>query len=653
MRDLMLIGLGPVQDFIASARRCQDLWFGSYLLSELSRAAATAIAVEAADSETLIFPPSPEEENVANKILCRVPAGRSEELAQHAHKAVLDRLHALAEDAYAGLPTQGALFMREVAFKQLDDLVEWQWVSTPLEEESGYRDARATLEDLFARAKLLRPWRQPTWKTAAGTPKSSIDGQRESVLHEKIYDQTPPHVLRRKYGVESGERLCGVGLLKRRGADRADEGEMVRWETPAFHSTSHVAAGPVLTRIARHPDGEVLVRRYLEALASGWEGIPLSLGRVTIRASSARTHDGRKSVQRDPLLRGAPPVDHTLTVSRVLRPQGPRGVDGVVLFEDRLRPLLDEAREEGNGLPLDAGTARRWETHARSALGELLRGLECPTPTPYFALLLADGDRMGKALDRLDTMDAHRTVSKALEGFAQTCGTTVERFGGSLLYAGGDDVFALLPLHTALQCARQLAEDFRTRMWATAAGSESVPADERPTLSVGIAIAHHLEPLSDVRALAKTAEKLAKRERNSLAIIVQKRSGGRLSVSRPWGERLDDEIWNWVRALGSGEMPDSAAFELERAVAMFDDDSPAGASAAVLALARRALQRRLGASDPGSPLQFIENRIDALSHAPEGALQGVRVLSTELQIAREFHAAWRVAWAPTEHRGEP
>ncbi|HTQ79571.1 MAG TPA: type III-B CRISPR-associated protein Cas10/Cmr2, partial [Thermoanaerobaculia bacterium] len=42
MAQILLITLGPVQDFIAAARRCRDLWFGSWLLSELSKATAQA-----------------------------------------------------------------------------------------------------------------------------------------------------------------------------------------------------------------------------------------------------------------------------------------------------------------------------------------------------------------------------------------------------------------------------------------------------------------------------------------------------------------------------------------------------------------------------------------------------------------------------------
>ena len=43
MNYLLSVTVGPVQDFIAAARRCRDLWFGSYLLSEVSKAAAKAL----------------------------------------------------------------------------------------------------------------------------------------------------------------------------------------------------------------------------------------------------------------------------------------------------------------------------------------------------------------------------------------------------------------------------------------------------------------------------------------------------------------------------------------------------------------------------------------------------------------------------------
>ena len=55
MSHLMIIQIGPVQEFIASARRSRDLWYGSWMLSELSKAAAKAIVDSGGQ---LIFPAS-------------------------------------------------------------------------------------------------------------------------------------------------------------------------------------------------------------------------------------------------------------------------------------------------------------------------------------------------------------------------------------------------------------------------------------------------------------------------------------------------------------------------------------------------------------------------------------------------------------------
>ncbi|MGB2771816.1 MAG: type III-B CRISPR-associated protein Cas10/Cmr2, partial [Anaerolineae bacterium] len=44
MPYLFQCAIGPVQDFIATARKSRDLWYGSWMLSELAKAAAKAIA---------------------------------------------------------------------------------------------------------------------------------------------------------------------------------------------------------------------------------------------------------------------------------------------------------------------------------------------------------------------------------------------------------------------------------------------------------------------------------------------------------------------------------------------------------------------------------------------------------------------------------
>ncbi|MBV8856450.1 MAG: hypothetical protein JOZ02_05770 [Acidobacteria bacterium] len=105
MEYVLAISLGPVQEFIAAARRSRDLWFGSWLLSELSKAAAEHIVRHGvsgsrpAGLDSLIFPAVNDPEDlragsslsVVNKIIAIVeePAAtaREESLAVEAKLA--------------------------------------------------------------------------------------------------------------------------------------------------------------------------------------------------------------------------------------------------------------------------------------------------------------------------------------------------------------------------------------------------------------------------------------------------------------------------------------------------------------------------------------------------------------------------------------
>lgn len=257
MSTLLLVGLGPIQDFIASARRCQDLWFGSRLLSELARAAAREMA-KRTGSESLIFPASIGDDNddassrpaVANKILVCVPETQAaRDVADVGREAMRKELLDLANDAFEPL-SNSAHFDRHRADAQLDDLMEYNWVAVPCERD-GYRAARDRAEKLLAARKNTRTWNAVgAW--AGDGPKSSLDGLRESVLDESLFADVharrmTAQSLRSRFHVKKAERLCGVGLLKRIGAEVDDLGGRHR---PAFHSTSHVASTPVRASIA-------------------------------------------------------------------------------------------------------------------------------------------------------------------------------------------------------------------------------------------------------------------------------------------------------------------------------------------------------------------------------------------------------------------
>jgi hypothetical protein len=157
----------------------------------------------------------------------------------------------------------------------------------------------------------------------------------------------------------------------------------------------------------------------------------------------------------------------------------------------------------------------------------------------------------------------HLQFSEALSNFALLCARpTVEAFDGRLIYAGGDDVLALLPADTVLACAEALRFAFTGREVRALSGEVLMhsPApgflssdrwkDEhgrgRPIpflvpgpaadASVGIAIAHFKSPLQDVVRAAQDAEKRAKKQlgRGAVAVTLFKRSGETIEWGCKW-----------------------------------------------------------------------------------------------------------------------
>jgi CRISPR-associated protein Cmr2 len=523
MAHLLIVTLGPVQDFIEAARRTRELWFASWLLSELAKATAQTLAEECG-LDALVFPgvSKPDElwpessTSVANKIVVRVPDGKDPAaVAKRGEDGMRTRLAWLRDQAFDKI--QPRWFNRETANAQVDDLIEFAWVSAPQHGDNGYADARRKAESLLAARKNTRLWRQVPW--GAQVPKSSIDGERESVLHEDLFDRVgekdglTPEDVRKRYGVKPTERLCGVSLLKRHGT-RAKTRYGHR-----FLSTGHLAAWPLYDRAKKIDDPALKAAwvRYLEALEKGG----VELAEQMIFQGRGWSHSFFDDY------------------------------DGSLLFENRLPELFEEV--------LDPDQRETGLRAARSALADFLKRLGVPTPLPYYAILVADGDRMGKAIERQNTFEKHRALSRDLDRFAQSVRSIVERdHGGALVYSGGDDVLALVPLHRAIRCARVLAAEFGKQLAGFPADDQGNP----PTLSAGIGVSHFIDPLRGALELAREAEKRAKEKRNSLAVKVDKRSGPPVEITGLWGtfdQRLDD----YVALHLNDQVPDGAAYELE------------------------------------------------------------------------------------------
>jgi CRISPR-associated protein Cmr2 len=286
----------------------------------------------------------------------------------------------------------------------------------------------------------------------------------------------------------------------------------------------------------------------------------------------------------------------------------PFAVDGSVLLSNRWRSVFEEQGLQGDP-----------EAWGRQHVMPLFRKLD--EPYPYVACLVADGDRMGRAIDNLGSADAHRAFSKALAGFADAARNVVEQqHRGALVYAGGDDVLAFVSLPEALACADALRTAFESAM-ATACAS--LAADRRPTLSVGLGIGHVMESMGDLLTLGRQAEREAKRDRNALAVLVDKRSGG----TRTWRAQWNT---NPVRALNEAttllhdRIPSRKVYEIASILTRLPkpDEASGDGWARVLALeVKRALSRIEGAGlrpdevglalDPNAGYAALHAQVDA------------------------------------------
>jgi CRISPR-associated protein Cmr2 len=571
---LVVFHIGPVQEFIASARRTRDLWFGSWVLSELSKAAAEEIVEQnGGDIEwSLIFPaPQAMSElrsdgfNVATRIVARTKQD-PEELGEAVRTRVLRRLREVRDYAFNKV---GAQFDRAVAEVQVDDLLEIFWVSCPLRDD--YVKTRLEAEALMAARKVTREFAPSNW--GSWEDKSSLDGLRESVIPRAAYRTMSKEELRRKYGVRRGERLCGVGLLKRHGSHGQGD---------RFLSTSHVAAMPLLERLTEDHRGAV--DEYIGTLRQ-----------LGMRADDLNTV----------------PVAHNVFGY----------ADGHLVFSERLSEFLDGDKLE----------------QAQQALNRFLKkAFAGDIPSPYYVLLHADGDHMGKTISEQRTIEQHRALSRSVSIFAKKVNPIVSHYKGSLIYAGGDDVLALLPMHTALECAKTLADTFLKQM-----SDFAVPDKEdklvQPTLSVGVAIVHHLEPLSEALELARQAEAYAKsvKGKNALAVTLSKRGGSEQTVGGTWGT-IDQRLEWFIELYREEEIPAEAAYEL-RSVAMALE-SPEKTSHDALervlsAEVKRILNRKKA---PRGSKEVREDIISRLVDLVSMHKLSVSQLADELIIAREF-----------------
>lgn len=604
---LLAVEIGPVQEFIAAARKTRDLWFGSHVVSEIAKAAARCLA-ERCGGASLVFPAPAAADaldpdtplNVADVLLTEVPAAVVEQLggedqldklAAAAAAAVQARWQAFAQQAF----DRARRFLREeIWHDQVDDVMECYAAWTPL--DGNYPAARRRVMALLAGRTQGRNFR-PSQKDR-GVPKSSLDGARDSVL-KRPRERQAAHcdsLLR----LTTDEQLDVIGVTKRLAG--RDQGRR-----PTYPSVSRIAADPWLRGVAQSTEAVSEFLRFQEICEE-------------LAAQDVLT---RLDTDRFPQYAAFP-------------------YDGTAVFRSRYGELAEEAEllaEERTGLP-----------EPLRALGRALRPLvqRHGEPHPYLAVLAADGDNLTATLDQLTSPlpDQHRRLSRQLAAFAQQVPQTIADHHGALVYAGGDDVLAFVPLDRVLDCAAALHDNFQATLQPAL---QELAISPGPTLSVGVGVGHFLESLEDLLELARTAEQTAKKAgrgrhpKNALCVRLQARGADPLSYCLNWDQHPHQRLQGWAELLLQGQLPDKAGYDLRVLRHVYRGWPAKTLAPALQADARRVLaQKRRSRPAPAEGLERIAD-----------LLQRVATVDDLLDLTDEIAIARRIAVALKQAKGKP
>lgn len=496
MRYLTIIQHGPVQDFIHTARRTDDYWAGSFLLSYITThiikklkdkggeivspghdndPLATAILKDAPIKDDALQPSLP------NRVIGIVDSQDTNTLKKSLNEIkdnVLDEIVKRFEKAETTITENPA----SVSRGQVKDMFEF-YFSFIEYNSSCYGNLLEKAEHALTTRKNIRNFN----RFIAKGYKCTQCGIREPLRDNVSTNPDNPFVslstlknywkkLRTghyTYTFKDNERLCAVCAGKRILREQFGPG--------GIPSTSTIAISAWLSEIVNKLEDKK-VCNFIYKLNN--KIIPYKGTRVQGNSNK----------------------------SNLLF-----GIEGSCFFSDSYSRFEKDCSSD------DEKSAVQ---EAKKALEEMLEGHS--KPPKYYTILSIDGDSMGRKIRSLNDREKHKEVSKQLSGFTKYVYETIKSsYHGYVVYYGGDEGMILLPLSETLGFMNMIRKEF----------TKQITSDgESFTLSIGAAIVHHQAPLGRGLKAANEALRQAKKikGKNAFSFNIHMRSGSQTFCASPW-----------------------------------------------------------------------------------------------------------------------
>lgn len=490
---LFSLRLSGVQEFIDQGRTTQDYWAGSYLVSYLVWKEIRSI--RKLGNESIVFPHIPltfggEAGNIPNSVLGL--------LKQEDAKALLKEIcientwNEIVGEVFDGCVVGS--YPRNEWSRQADGAFEVFRGWTPWDKRESYGDWYGRLSGIMESRKSVRDFQHGMQPGV----KCNLCGWRSALVGVKCPLKSHP---KSRIRVRENEALCAV-CFTRRAASWYLRKEKILDERLQFPSTSSIAVRPFLKAvIEKSPElSKELTdfERSLVNLTSPLPGSPLENS----------PYPTNWSKQND-------------TISKLLH------YDGDWFYDTTYDPVAIKAEF---GVEVDPEATRL----ALAKLIAAAKKLGIKRPFPYFAILICDGDEAGKWINGekfggVPSLLGHYAFSEAIANLTSLAAATVKNADGALVYSGGDDLLAFLPLEKLPSVMSELA--------ANASLPVSLAGDLLPgirfTVSIAAVAAPHNEPLAGIiRETTRLLKSEAKgRLGRAAGVIAVRRQSGQQTVA--------------------------------------------------------------------------------------------------------------------------
>lgn len=526
--------IGPVQGFVAQARRTRDFWAGSFLLSWLSGVAMAEIQRQGG---IINFPlpadnyldwiqgqadgcdaDAPRQGGIPNRfkaISAEVPKEFDGKLLEQTVRAAWIALaeHVWKKDELGQISSE---ITRQIWDRQNHNFWEISWVKTTDKEASSLLDQRKNWRSHYPQAEGgVKCMMMDGWQELSGSLTPGLSSKKKDTELKRFWTQM--RGLKRsgmQTDLAEDEHLCALAYVKRRFARYFD------------------------TFSATLPSGLKL---------KGWK---LAVGMPSVSYMAA-VHWLEKLVE----CVSHAELSQLLSIADEVNPARDEWEIRIACLEKQKHGKHSEyANDLRHFLSLDANMFFEHAQEKASLYGYSIKAIEklqrkvCEIQnnhpefqeslSPFYAILLMDGDSLGSHMSKEANQ---KPISTALNDFTGGVPAIVENHNGFLIYAGGDDVLALLPMEDALRCAAKVREHYLASFeeaFKEMSDENKIPASisaviqyvhVKTPLGIVLGDAHHL--LDDV---AKDGA-----GRDAVAVRVWKTGGVVLEWAQPWKIALD------------------------------------------------------------------------------------------------------------------